>query len=163
MRRLLPLLLVSCAGITPPAHAPLERAATVEEARTRPQPETEARRERSILRRGETEIVFTLLIEFEGRLQFAALDDFGSVLADGSGRSSRVIPAAMVNRIRRLLEAKYAPKNPRLVRVGSGIGWAEPGVLWTGNELYTDGMKVRILGPRRYEIEGALSATVTIG
>jgi len=163
MRRLLPLVLVSCAGIAPPAHVPLDRAPTADEERTRPRAETEPRRERWILRRGESEIVFTLLIEFEGGMRFAALDDFGGVLADGRGAHSRAIPASVAKRIGHLLAARYTPRNPQPVRVGSTTGWAEPGVLWTANELYTDGMRVRSLGPNRYEVEGALTATVTIG
>jgi hypothetical protein len=163
MRRLWPLLLVSCAGIAPPSYAPLDRAPTADEERARPRPATEARSERWILTRGKTEIVFTLLIEFEGGLMFAALDDFGGVLADGTGQHSRIIPASLAQRIGRLLEAKYAPRDLRLVRVGSATGWAAAGALWTANEMYTDGSRVRLLGPTRYEVEGAITATVTIG
>ena len=165
MHRLLPLLLASCAGIAPPAHEVLARAPTAEEERARPQRDAAARRERWILRRGSTEIVFTLLVEFEDGVQFVALDDLGSVLADSGGRHSQALPAAIAQRIGRLLRVKYAPTDLRPARVGASadLGWAEPGVVWIGDEMYTDGMRVRTLGPRRYEVDGSLTATVTIG
>ena len=59
MHRLLPLLLASCAGIAPPSHEVLDRVPTAEEERTRPKRDAATRRERWILRRGGTEIVFT--------------------------------------------------------------------------------------------------------
>jgi len=167
MRRLLPLLpllLASCAGIAPPAYLALDREPTAAEERARPRPATEPRQERWILRRGDTEIVFTLLVEFEsGEVRFVALDDLGGVLADSAGRESRVLPARTAERIGKLLRAKYAPRNPQVVLVGSRTGWAEPGALWVGDELYVAGMLVRRLGPQRYEVEGALTATVTVG
>jgi len=163
MRRLIPLLLASCAGIAPPAHTPVDRAPTAAEERGRPTAATEARQERWILRRGNTEIVFTLFVEFDPDLQFAALDDFGGVLADSSGAHSRALPRSLAERIGQLLRAKYAPRKPQLVQVGSETGWSESGVLWIGDELYAHGMRVRLLGPQRYQVEGALNATVTIG
>jgi len=163
MARLLPLLLLSCAGISPPAHTGLGRSPTAEEQSTRPEAVREARQERWILRRGSTEIVFTLLIEFEDGLQFAALDDLGSVLADSAGRSSRALSESLVARLAALLRAMYQPADLRPVLVENGVGWAGAGVLWVGTTLYTEGMRVQHLGPNRYEVSGALSATVTVG
>jgi len=164
MRRLVPLLLASCAGITPPPHDAIDRAPTVAEESTRPRAATEPRQERWILLRGKTEIVFTLLIAFEDDgIQFVALDDLGGVMADSDGRDSRALPRSIADRIGSLLRAKYAPRNPRLVQIGSRTGWADGDALWSGEELYVAGMRVRQLSPQRYEIEGALTATVTVG
>ncbi len=163
MIRLLPLLLLSCAGISSPAHTDLGREPTAEEQRSRPNAVREARQERWILRRGSTEIVFTLLIEFEDELRFVALDDLGSVLADSMGRHSRALPESLVARMTTLLRAMYQPADLRPVLVENRVGWAGAGVLWVGTTLYTRGMRVERLGPNRYDIDGALSATVTVG
>ena len=163
MVRLLPLLLVSCAGISPPDHTGLGREPTAEEESRRPKAVREARQERWILRRGSTEIVFTLLIEFEDELRFVALDDLGRVLADSMGRHSRALPEMLVARMTALLRALYEPADLRPVLVGTSVGWKGAGVLWVGTTLYTEGMRVERLAPKRYEVGGALSATVTVG
>ena len=164
MRRLLPLLLASCAGIAPPSYTTLDRAPTQAEAHARPRPTTEPRQERWILLRGKTEIVFTLLVQFESDgVQFVALDDLGGVLADSDGRESRVLPKGIAERIGRLLRAKYAPRTTQLIQVESRTGWAESDAVWIEDELYVAGLRVRQLSPQRYEVEGALTATVTIG
>jgi len=160
MRRLVPLVLVSCAGIGPPPHVALDRDLTAAERSTRPTAWPIPRQERWILRRGATEIVFTLLVEAEG---YVAMDDFGGVLADSTGQSSRAIPRSLADRMAQLIGAMSRPGDLAPVRVGENLGWHAPGILWTGDELFVDGIRVEFTSPKRYEVSGSLSATVTIG
>ena len=135
---LLPLLLVSCAGISAPDYADLDRPPTAEEQATRPMAVREARQERWILRRGSTEIVFTLLIEFEDGLRFVALDDLGSVLADSMGRHSRALPQSLVARMGALLRAMYQATKIQLHLRSSGEQFQSQGATALRDEISLD-------------------------
>jgi len=143
---------------------PLGRAPTADEEAARPRWRPGTHQERWILRRGDTDIVFTLMIEVTGAAdapRFVALDDFGGVLADGEGRASRVLPARLVERIRAAVAARYAPGDVDPVRVGDATGWRSAAALHVGREIYAGGLRITAVATDRWEIEGALRATVS--
>lgn len=158
------VLLAACAGIAPPHAEPLGRAPSAAEEAARPRRRAGTHQERWILRRGDTDVVFTLMIEIAdgtGAPRFVALDDFGGVLADGEGRDSRALPARVVERIRAAVSARYAPGEADPVRVGDATGWRSAAALHVGREIYAGGLRITAVATDRWEIEGALRATVS--
>jgi hypothetical protein len=164
------LLLVACSGIRMP------KFDAILESQAPPAPEARAQmvQQRWLLPRGGIDLAFTLYVEVQppNDLQFVALDDFGTTMAQGSATAvtdaSRAVPTSIADRIRTLLVALYLPGDRHAVRVrASGVaGWHDltRNSLRTATELHVDGMRAKFEDDGGgMVIEGALEARVAEG
>lgn len=126
--------------------------------------------QRWLLPRGGIDLVFTLLVEVQPPtgLQFVALDDFGTTLAQGDASAvtvtSRALPRSIAEEIRTFLIALYLPGDAHAVRVRETgeIGWHDltRSSLRTPTSLYVDGMRARFQPDGGTALEGSLIATL---